>query len=82
NSIAFNDQNDVWYLETAGGHHWAALRLPEDTYAIAPNQTLMQTVDLQDTDNFLVASDLVDFVAQHHLNPTPDTFNFREIFGT
>lgn len=82
NSIAFNDQNDVWYLETAGGHHWAAMRLPEDTYAIAPNQTLMQTVDLQDTDNFLVASDLVDFVAQHHLNPTPDTFNFREIFGT
>ncbi|WP_057878522.1 C69 family dipeptidase [Levilactobacillus paucivorans] len=82
NSIAFNDHNEIWYLETAGGHHWAAMRLPEDTYAIAPNQTLMQEVDLTDNDNFLVATDLVDFVEKNHLNPTPGSFNFREIFGT
>ncbi|WP_407889058.1 C69 family dipeptidase [Levilactobacillus sp. N40-8-2] len=82
NSIAFNDKNEIWYLETAGGHHWAAMRLPEDSYAIAPNQTLMQEVNLNDSDNFLVATDLVDFVAKYHLNPTPGTFNFREIFGT
>ncbi|MFD1549597.1 C69 family dipeptidase [Levilactobacillus fuyuanensis] len=82
NSIAFNDNNEIWYLETAGGHHWAAMRLPEDSYAIAPNQTLMQEVNLDDSDNFLVATDLVDFVTKYHLNPTPGTFNFREIFGT
>ncbi|MCT4487919.1 C69 family dipeptidase [Levilactobacillus parabrevis] len=82
NSIAFNDKNEIWYLETAGGHHWAAMRLPEDSYAIAPNQTLMQEVNLDDPDNFLVATDLVDFVTKYHLNPTPGTFNFREIFGT
>lgn len=82
NSIAFNDRDEIWYLETAGGHHWAAMRLPEDSYAIAPNQTLMQEIDLNDHDNFLVATDLVDFVAKYHLNPTPGTFNFREIFGT
>jgi len=82
NSIAFNDKNEIWYLETAGGHHWAAMRLPEDSYAIAPNQTLMQEIDLHDDANFLVATDLVDFVAKYHLNPTPGTFNFREIFGT
>lgn len=82
NSIAFNDQNDVWLLETAGGHHWAAMRLPEDTYAIVPNQTVIQEVDADDTDNFLVASDLVEFVEKHHLNPDPESFNFREIFGT
>ncbi|WP_341779292.1 C69 family dipeptidase [Levilactobacillus sp. HBUAS70063] len=82
NSIAFNDQDEIWYLETAGGHHWAAMRLPEDSYAIAPNQTLMQEVDVADDANFLVATDLVDFVNQYHLNPTPGHFNFREIFGT
>ncbi|QMU08908.1 C69 family dipeptidase [Levilactobacillus suantsaii] len=82
NSIAFNDQNEIWYLETAGGHHWAAMRLPDDCYAIAPNQTLMQEIDLTDDANFLVASDLAQFVAQHHLNPRPGHFNFREIFGT
>ena len=82
NSIAFNDKDEIWLLETAGGHHWAAMRLPEDTYAIVPNQTVMQEVDVNDTDNFLVATDLVDFVEKHHLNPQPGHFNFREIFGT
>ncbi|APX71773.1 C69 family dipeptidase [Companilactobacillus allii] len=82
NSIAFNDKDEIWLLETAGGHHWAAMRLPEDTYAIVPNQTVVQDIDVSDTDNFLVATDLVDFVAKHHLNPQPDKFNFREIFGT
>jgi len=82
NSIAFNDKDEIWLLETAGGHHWAAMRLPEDTYAIVPNQTVMQEVDANDTDNFLVATDLVEFVEKHHLNPQPGHFNFREIFGT
>ena len=82
NSIAFNDKDEIWLLETAGGHHWAAMRLPEDTYAIVPNQTVMQDVDVNDTDNFLVATDLVEFVEKHHLNPQPGQFNFREIFGT
>ncbi|WP_125588885.1 C69 family dipeptidase [Companilactobacillus jidongensis] len=82
NSIAFNDKDEIWLLETAGGHHWAAMRLPEDTYAIVPNQTVMQEVDVNDTDNFLVATDLVSFVEKHNLNPQPGHFNFREIFGT
>ncbi|MFC6182460.1 C69 family dipeptidase [Lactiplantibacillus daowaiensis] len=82
NSIAFNDHNDIWILETAGGHHWGAMRLPDDTYAIVPNQTVVQTMDLTDTNNFLGATDLLAFVDNYHLNPNPDSFNFRTIFGT
>ncbi|WP_334333278.1 MULTISPECIES: C69 family dipeptidase [unclassified Companilactobacillus] len=82
NSIAFNDKNEIWLLETAGGHHWGAMRLPDDTYAIVPNQTVVQEIDVNDTDNFLVATDLVEFVEKNHLNPQPGHFNFREIFGT
>lgn len=82
NSIAFNDKNDIWYLETAGGHHWAAMRLPDDCYAIAPNQTVMQEIDLDDAANFMGASDLREFVEKNHLNPHPGHFNFRDIFGT
>ncbi|WP_143444700.1 C69 family dipeptidase, partial [Lactiplantibacillus plantarum] len=67
NSIAFNDHDDIWLFETAGGHHWGAVRMPEDTYAIVPNQTVVQEMDLNDTDNFLGASDLVDFVEKYHL---------------
>ncbi|HIY91810.1 C69 family dipeptidase [Companilactobacillus sp. HBUAS56275] len=82
NSIAFNDKNEVWLLETAGGHHWGAMRLPDDAYAIVPNQTVMEEVDVSDPDNYLIATDLVEFVEKHHLNPNPGHFNFREIFGT
>lgn len=82
NSIAFNDKNEVWLLETAGGHRWGAMRLPDDAYAIVPNQTVMENFDPEDSDNFLVATDLVDFIEKHHLNPTPGQYNFREIFGT
>lgn len=82
NSIAFNDHDNVWILETAGGHHWGAMRLPDDVYAIVPNQTVVQNLDLSDSDNFLGATDLAEFVETYHLNPNPDTFNFRTIFGT
>ena len=30
NGIAFNDENEVWWMETIGGHHWMARRVPDD----------------------------------------------------
>lgn len=82
NGISFSDKDEVWYLETAGGHHWAAVRIPDDAYVIAPNQTSIQDLDLHDPKNCLYSPDLPDFVKQHHLNPRPGTFNFRNITGT
>src|SRR5699024_2750488 len=38
NGMAFGDQEEVWYLETIGGHHWAAVKIPDDAYVIAPNR--------------------------------------------
>ena len=32
NGIAFQDQNEIWWLETIGGHHWMARRVPDDSY--------------------------------------------------
>ncbi len=46
NGIAFSDSDEVWYFETVGGHHWAAERIPDDSYAVAPNQTGIQEIDL------------------------------------
>ncbi|MFX3618883.1 MAG: C69 family dipeptidase [Sporolactobacillus sp.] len=82
NGIAFSDANEVWYMETAGGHHWAAERIPDDAYAIAPNQTGLQTIDFSKPDQFMWATDLREFVENYHLNPSGTEFNFRNIFGT
>lgn len=82
NGIAFSDHDEVWYLETAGGHQWVAQRIPDDAYAIAPNIMCIEEIDFDDPDNYMYASGIREFVEKFHLNPNPGTFNFRNIFGT
>ena len=48
NGIAFNDENEVWWLETIGGHHWMARRIPDECCVINPNQFGMDAFDLED----------------------------------
>ena len=36
--ISFQDVNEIWWLETIGGHHWMARRVPDDSYVVMPNQ--------------------------------------------
>ncbi|GKT03202.1 C69 family dipeptidase [Furfurilactobacillus entadae] len=81
NGIIFSDLNEIWYMETAGGHHWVAQRVPDDAYVVAPNQTGIQEVNFADTSNFMFADDLETFAEENHLN-LGDHFNFREIFGS
>ena len=54
NGIAFSDKNEIWWLETIGGHHWIARRVPDDAYVVMPNQFGIDAFDLEDilTDNF------------------------------
>lgn len=83
NGIAFADHDEVWYFETGAGHQWVAARIPDDSYAICPNIMVIQDVDFADSDNFMYASTIRDFVEKHHLNAAQDgSFNFRDIFGT
>ncbi|RYL86845.1 C69 family dipeptidase [Sporolactobacillus sp. THM19-2] len=82
NGIAFSDADEVWYMETVGGHHWAAQRIPDDAYAIAPNQTGIQNIDFSKPEAFMWSTDLRTFAEKNHLNPDKTGFNFRKIFGT
>ncbi|KRN28393.1 Dipeptidase [Lactobacillus selangorensis] len=82
NGVAFSDADEVWYLETAGGHHWAAQRIPDGQYAVVANQLSIQEIDFNKPDDFLTATDLKKFVKKNHLNPAKKGFNFRQIFGT
>jgi dipeptidase len=81
NGILFADQDEVWYMETAGGHQWVAQRIPDNSYAVVSNQLSIQTIDFDDPDNFMFKTDIAEFVTKNHLNPNPTTFNFRNIFG-
>ena len=50
NGMAFSDKDNIWYLETIGGHHWIARRIPDDAYVIAPNRLNIDEFDFDDTD--------------------------------
>ena len=38
NGIGFQDKDEIWWLETIGGHHWMAVRVPDDKYVVVANQ--------------------------------------------
>ncbi|WP_251545913.1 C69 family dipeptidase [Limosilactobacillus caecicola] len=82
NGVQFIDQNEVWYMEIATGHQWVAVRIPDDCYAIAPNQIMIEQIDFQDPDNYMWSEGIRQFVTEHDLNPDHDQWNFRHIFGT
>lgn len=82
NGSAFADHDEVWYIETIGGHHWAARRIPDDAYVAAPNRLNIDFFDFNDEENFMCSSDLLDIINEYHLNPDYQGYNLRHIFGS
>ncbi|VDG30841.1 peptidase U34 [Lactobacillus agilis] [Lactiplantibacillus mudanjiangensis] len=81
NGIAFSDCDEVWYMETLGGHHWAAMKIPDDAYVIAPNRLNIDQFDIK-SDMTLCSADLEAFIVEHHLNPDLKGLNLRHTFGS
>ena len=87
NGIAFNDAEEAWWLETIGGHHWMARRVPDEAVVIMPNQFGMDAFDLDDAFGekkaHLCSADLREFIAENHLDLNRNgKFNPRDIFGS
>ena len=87
NGIAFNDENEIWWMETIGGHHWMARRVPDEAVVIMPNQFGMDAFDLEDAfgekKNCLCSADLREFIAENHLDLNQNgVFNPRNVFGS
>lgn len=82
NGSAFADHDEVWYIETIGGHHWAARRIPDDAYVAAPNRLNIDFFEFNDEENFMCSSDLLDIINEYHLNPDYQGYNLRHIFGS
>ena len=68
--VAFQDVNEIWYLETLGGHHWFAKRVPDDSYVIAPNMSTITDFDMADAlgkQSFhMCSADLPEFIIRSH----------------
>ncbi|MDO5027294.1 MAG: C69 family dipeptidase [Tissierellia bacterium] len=90
NGIGFHDEDEVWWLETIGGHNWIAKRVPDDSYVVMPNQLGIDNFDLEDAYNeklnHMCSDSLKDLIDDNFLNPSFDKessiINPRLVFGS
>ncbi len=82
NILYFADKNDLWMMEIGSGHHWIAVKVPDDVYVMVANGLRIHDVDLNSAD-VLHSEGLFDFVKEHQLLEAPDekSFNFAKAFG-
>ena len=89
NGIAFSDENDIWWVETIGGHHFIAARVPDDKYVVMPNQFGLDNFDFEDAygeqKNYICSKDLKEFIKENHLDlslQNDKNWNPRLAFGS
>ena len=87
NGIAFQDPDEIWWLETIGGHHWMARRVPDGAYVVMPNQLGIDSFDLEDAfgaqKTHMCSADLKEFIDAHHLDLSQDgVLHPRDTFGS
>ncbi len=87
NGIAFSDRDEIWWLETIGGHHWMARRVPDTVYVAMPNQLGIDQFDFEDAygakKEYMCSKDLKEFVEQNNLDLSLDgQFDPRAAFGS
>ncbi|KFI47496.1 C69 family dipeptidase [Bifidobacterium biavatii] len=89
NGTAFSDADEIWWMETVGGHHWIAKRVPDEAYVTMPNQLGIDEFDLDDAlgeqENHMCSADLAEFISDNHLDLSVESttpFNPRDAFGS
>lgn len=94
NGIGFQDTDEIWWLETIGGHHWIAKKVPDDCYVVMPNQQGIDWFDLSDAygdqKEHMCSADLITWIRGNHLDvsrsdeplETRTDLNVRVIFGS
>ena len=86
NGIAFSDKDEIWWLETIGGHHWIARRVGDEECVVMPNQFGLDRFDFDDAfgaqKENMCSADLKEFIEKNHLSLNMDGgFNPRLAFG-
>lgn len=60
-SFGIADPDEAWLFELLGGHHWVAVRVPDDAFLAHPNMVTTRQIDLTDPENYRGSPDLVSF---------------------
>ncbi len=87
NGLAFNDENEIWWFESIGGHHYVARKVPDDRVVIMPNQFGLDNFDFDDAfgeqKEHMCSKDLKEFIKDNNLDLNlKGKFNPRLVFGS
>lgn len=81
-SFAIADPNEIWVFQIGGGRHWAAMRVPDDSYVIYDNTFRMGEINCGDRANCRCSPDLVRFSIEKGLyDPASGPFSFKKTWG-
>ena len=54
------DKDEAWYIENCSGTQYAAIKLNDDLLFLEPNMAVIGAIDLDDTQNVIVSSKLIE----------------------
>jgi dipeptidase len=78
--VGIGDSREMWYLESGGGHSWAAMRLPANSYFVGANSYRIEMVDLADTLNYKWSPNLPELARETGYGRN-GSFRFADFFG-
>ena len=83
NGIGFQDENEIWWMETIGGHHFIAKRVEDNEYCVCPNYFNITSFDFVDAfneqKNNICSKDLIDFIKTNNLDLTIKKGNKQDL---
>ncbi|EHI70910.1 C69 family dipeptidase [Streptococcus ictaluri] len=59
NIVTIADKEGIWYMEILSGHQYAAIKFPDDKFAVFPNTFYLGHVNLEDKDSTITSKDLM-----------------------
>ena len=92
-ALAVADEKEVWLFEITGpgplwnaesgkpGAVWAAVRIPDDKYAMGSNRSRIAEINFNDKDNFMYSSNIKDFAKDMGWWKEGEKFVFHKIYN-
>ncbi|MGB9893525.1 MAG: dipeptidase, partial [Candidatus Saccharicenans sp.] len=77
------DKNEAWMVAVIKGRHWFAHRVPDDQVAVIPNFYTIGQIRLDDPDNFMGSSDIIEYAKKNgwYDENKDGPFIFKKVFN-
>lgn len=92
-ALTVGDKDEIWLFEITGpgplwtpesgkpGAVWAAVRIPDDSYAMGSNRSRIAEIDFADKENFMYSSNVKSFAEEMGWWKEGDAFVFHKLYN-